>query len=75
MGAADYIAGLKSGGSHEPLRRDRLPARVAWDEELVPAMRDAGVAVFEEAFWAELLADVTGWCADVRRPLGLEGAG
>lgn len=75
MGAADYIAGLKSGGSHEPLRRDRLPARVAWDEELVPAMRDAGVAVFEEAFWAELLADVTGWCADVCRPLGLDGAG
>ena len=71
LGAADCMPASNREGP-QPLRRDRLPARVVWIE-LVPAMRDAGVAVFEEAFWAELLADVTGWCADVRRPLGLEG--
>jgi uncharacterized protein (TIGR02679 family) len=64
MGAVDYLAGLESGRSQEPLRRDRLPASAAWDDELVPAMREAGVAVFEEAFWAELLADVGGRCAN-----------
>ena len=41
-----------------------MPASAAWDDELVPAMREAGVAVFEEAFWAELLADVGGRCAN-----------
>ncbi len=51
MGAADYLAGLTTGGV--PL--SGTPVDAAWDPELGAAMRHGGVAVHEEAVLPVLL--------------------
>lgn len=57
MGSADYLWGLETGDSAEALRVDRL-GTAPWDPALVVAMAAKGVAVYEETFLDQLMADV-----------------
>lgn len=62
FGAADYRAALPV----VPRRGHRLagtPVAAAWDANLAPAMREAGVAVAEESLATSLLADLEGVAA------------
>ena len=55
----DYRAALPPSGTGEPLAPGTIPAAL-WDPDLAPAMREAGVAVEEEAVVEVLLGDLAG---------------
>lgn len=59
MGTGDYRAGLGDADPSSTLRAERLP-ETPWDPPLAGAMAEAGLAVFEEWFLADLVGDVTG---------------
>ncbi len=57
MDADTYRAGVKVADSGVSLRTDRLIA-ASWDPTLVTVMAEHGVAVYEETFIEELIADI-----------------
>jgi uncharacterized protein (TIGR02679 family) len=59
MNAADYLRGLDTGESTIALRIDRL-TRTPWDPELSATMAAKGIAVYEESFLDDLVADIGG---------------
>lgn len=64
MSAADYLAGLANLGDlpegDEHLRLTGRPGPTPWDPALADAMRERGIAVYEEAVADSLLADLRG---------------
>ncbi|MEU8060676.1 TIGR02679 family protein [Microbispora bryophytorum] len=64
MTAADYLAGLANLGDlpegDEHLRLTGRPVPTPWDPVLADAMREKGIAVYEEAVAGSLVADLRG---------------